>query len=164
MLFFRKILNGDRKQDPSHEGELQEFDVLDEFFSQEVTTGANTGGPGTVGDVVTIPPLPTSPATSSPYTPVSHTHVDPLVSTLSKSHDGLVRHKSITNIYTKEVTIVTEENEVMIAISKEPTCYQEATIEACWYKATEKELEFIEKNNTWTLKELPSGHKLIGLK
>lgn len=126
MLFFRKILNGDGKQDPSHEGELQEFDVLDEFFSKEVTTKANTGGAGTVGDVVTIPPLPTSPATSSPYTPVSHTHVDPLVSTLSESHDGLVRHRSITNIYTntEEVTIVAEENEVMIAISKESTCYQ----------------------------------------
>lgn len=29
---------------------------------------------------------------------------------------------------------------------------------------TEKELESIEKNKTWTLIELPSGHKPIGLK
>ncbi|KAI4312237.1 hypothetical protein MLD38_037072 [Melastoma candidum] len=52
----------------------------------------------------------------------------------------------------------------MMMISEEPTCYQEVATEACWYDAMEKELESIEKNNTWTLTELPSGHKPIGLK
>ncbi|XP_042404662.1 uncharacterized mitochondrial protein AtMg00810-like [Zingiber officinale] len=49
-------------------------------------------------------------------------------------------------------------------MSEEPTCYQEATTEACWYEAMEEELETIKMNKTWTLTELPLGHKPIGLK
>lgn len=36
--------------------------------------------------------------------------------------------------------------------------------EHSWMKAMENEIESIEKNNTWELKELPPGHKAIDLK
>ncbi|GJU12707.1 RmlC-like cupins superfamily protein [Tanacetum coccineum] len=43
----------------------------------------------------------------------------------------------------------------------EPTRYQQAIQHPGWVEAMNKELEALEKNNTWTLTELPLGHKGI---
>nr|GEU79064.1 hypothetical protein [Tanacetum cinerariifolium] len=43
----------------------------------------------------------------------------------------------------------------------EPTRYQQAIQHPGWVESMNKELEALEKNNTWTLIELPSGHKAI---
>ena len=51
-----------------------------------------------------------------------------------------------------------------MVVSEEPTCYQEAVTEGRWYEAMKNELKSIEKNNTWSMTELPLGHKPIGLK
>lgn len=89
------------------------------------------------------------------------------MSTSPESQDGPVCYRSIPDIYAniEEVATVDEEkSELIMAVSWEPNYYREAGTEACWYKTMEKELESIEKNNTWTLTELPSGHKPISLK
>ncbi|KAL9260160.1 Retrovirus-related Pol polyprotein from transposon TNT 1-94-like protein [Drosera capensis] len=80
--------------------------------------------------------------------------------------NGPIRLRDITDIYanTEEVYLDDGEDELMMLESDEPTCYQEAATESAWYQAMQKELESIEKNNTWTLTELPPGHKSIGLK
>ncbi|KAL9266755.1 Copia protein-like protein, partial [Drosera capensis] len=79
---------------------------------------------------------------------------------------GPIRLRDITDIYanTEEVYLDDGEDELMMLESDEPTCYREAATESAWYQAMQKELESIEKNNTWTLTELPPGHKSIGLK
>lgn len=47
---------------------------------------------------------------------------------------------------------------------EEPITYQEAVKEHPWKDAMKTEIEAIERNKTWKLVELPSGHKPIGLK
>ena len=75
--------------------------------------------------------------------------------------------RSLSDIYANTEEVVSgdeQENEVMMVVSEEPTCYQEAVTKGRWYEAMENELKSIEKNNTWSLIELPLGHKPIGLK
>lgn len=51
-----------------------------------------------------------------------------------------------------------------MAGAEEPASFAEAEQEACWRKAMLEELLSIEENCTWTLTELPSGRRAIGLK
>ncbi|KAL9260106.1 Retrovirus-related Pol polyprotein from transposon TNT 1-94-like protein, partial [Drosera capensis] len=74
------------------------------------------------------------------------------------------RHNRTRVICAEEVVLDDGENELMMLESDELTCYQEAAAEGTWYQTIQKELESIEKNNTWTLTELPPGHTSIGLK
>ncbi|KAD4584105.1 hypothetical protein E3N88_21706 [Mikania micrantha] len=46
----------------------------------------------------------------------------------------------------------------------EPTSFKEAAGNREWERAMETELASIEKNHTWELSDLPSGHRPIGLK
>lgn len=43
-------------------------------------------------------------------------------------------------------------------------CFKQAVKENQWKKAMQSEIDSIEKNRTWTLTDLPKGHKPIGLK
>ena len=56
------------------------------------------------------------------------------------------------------------EEEALLIEEEEPTCYREAAGQAAWEQAMKIEIEAIEKNETWSLTELPVGHKVIGLK
>lgn len=56
------------------------------------------------------------------------------------------------------------ENEMLLLGIEEPKNYSEAAIEKAWEQAMNNEIEAIEKNNTWTLVELPPGKKAVGLK
>jgi hypothetical protein len=56
------------------------------------------------------------------------------------------------------------EGEALLAETKEPTCYVDATGNPEWEVAMENEIQSIEKNKTWTLTDLPLGQKPIGLK
>ena len=53
---------------------------------------------------------------------------------------------------------------LVLLAAEEPTTYREAATEMMWQEAMQKELEDIERNKTWTLTNLPSEHKPIGLK
>ncbi|KAG6512493.1 hypothetical protein ZIOFF_030614 [Zingiber officinale] len=113
----------------NHEENLPEFMVEDVLDTDEVIVVADIEA-GTE-DVTT------SPAASSPSTPSSNTHTasSPSITNSPESYEGPVRFRSIADIYanTEEVVgIDEEENEVMLMMSEEPTCYQEAATEACW--------------------------------
>ena len=56
------------------------------------------------------------------------------------------------------------EAEVMLVEMEEPSSYREAAGQQVWEDAMAKEIESIEKNDTWNLMALPAGHKPIGLK
>lgn len=46
----------------------------------------------------------------------------------------------------------------------EPVCFEQAVQEDVWKAAMDRELESIEKSQTWQLTDLPKGHKAIDLK
>ena len=114
---------------------------MDQFYSDEFENleDAKTEVENVVPHATEIPTIrKTSPSPPSMNTPV--------------------RLRSLTDIYanTEEVVGADEqENRVMMVVSEEPTCYQEAVTEACWYEVMENELKSIEKNHTWSLTELP---------
>ena len=130
--------------------EIIEFQVMDQFYSDEFENleDAETGVENALPHATEIPAIgETSPSPPSTNTPV--------------------RLRSLSDIYANTEEVVggdEQENEVMMVVSEEPTCYQEAVTEGRWYEAMKNELKSIEKNNTWSLTELPLGYKPIGLK
>ncbi|KAG6467872.1 hypothetical protein ZIOFF_072436 [Zingiber officinale] len=113
----------------NHEENLPEFMVEDALDTDEVIVVADIEA-GT--EDVAPPATAVVPMTraSSPSTSSSSTHT----TTSPDSHEGPVQFRSIADIYanTEEVVgIDEEENEVMLMMSEEPTCYQEAATEAC---------------------------------
>ncbi|GJU61827.1 zinc finger, CCHC-type containing protein [Tanacetum coccineum] len=68
------------------------------------------------------------------------------------------RYRTLTELHD-------ETNEVLLLNDGEdPTSYSMACKRDEWKKAMKTELDSIERNNTWTLVELPPGRKAIGLK
>ena len=69
----------------------------------------------------------------------------------------------ISDIYneTEEIEIT---NELLLAGIDEPVCYGQAIKEDAWKNAMDCEIEAIERNGTWELTDLPTGHKAIDLK
>jgi len=53
---------------------------------------------------------------------------------------------------------------LLLAVDGEPTSFDEARGEEEWRKAMLDELSSIEQNDTWSLVDLPPGHRAIGLK
>ncbi|CAM8988281.1 unnamed protein product [Rhodiola kirilowii] len=73
------------------------------------------------------------------------------------------RYRSLNDIYADTEVMDPYPPGCFLAV-EEPTCFKEAEKEECWMKAMHEELKCIEDNETWELKDLPSGHKPIGLK
>ncbi|KAG6471158.1 hypothetical protein ZIOFF_072259 [Zingiber officinale] len=116
----------------NNEENLPEFMVVD-AFDTDAAFDTEAGA-----EDVTTPEIAVVPMTgaSSPSTPSSNTYAasSPSITNSPESYEGPVRFRSIADIYanTEEVVgIDEEEGEVMMVISEEPTCYQEATTEAC---------------------------------
>ncbi|KAG6493554.1 hypothetical protein ZIOFF_048546 [Zingiber officinale] len=114
---------------------VPEFIVVNAFGTDEVIIAADIE---VAAEDVTTPTVAVVPMTgaSSPSTPSSNTHTasSPSITNSPESYEGSVRFRSIADIYanTEEVVgIDKEEGEVMVVISEEPTCYQEAATEAC---------------------------------
>ncbi|GJT47209.1 zinc finger, CCHC-type containing protein [Tanacetum coccineum] len=92
-------------------------------------------------------------------------HVTPISSvgsagSISSSTGGGApkRYRTLTDLYD-------ETNEVLLLNDgEEPTSYSVACKHEECKKAMKTELDSIERNNTWTLVELPPGRKAIGLK
>ncbi|KAD3640580.1 hypothetical protein E3N88_29803 [Mikania micrantha] len=57
-----------------------------------------------------------------------------------------------------------DQTNLLLATEEEPMNYHQARGNKHWEKAMEAEINSIEKNRTWALTNLPSGHKPIGLK
>jgi hypothetical protein len=78
-----------------------------------------------------------------------------------------MHYRNLANIYdnTSEVKLeLDSEGETLLAKVEEPTSYSEAAGNPEWELAMENEIQSIVKNKTWTLTELPPGHRPIGLK
>ncbi|KAK8651052.1 hypothetical protein V6N13_140668 [Hibiscus sabdariffa] len=103
---------------------------MDPFYSDEandVTNGETRTENVTPPEATEIPTG--GEASPSTYSPTTHEADSPQVTSTP------VRFRSLADIYanTKEVVGIEEkENEVMMVVSEEPTCYQEAATEALW--------------------------------
>lgn len=56
------------------------------------------------------------------------------------------------------------EANMALVMSANPVCFKKAIKNENWRLAMDCEINFIEKNKTWTLNELPAGAKTIGVK
>ncbi|MFS7985345.1 putative RNA-directed DNA polymerase [Helianthus anomalus] len=74
-----------------------------------------------------------------------------------------VRLKSLEDLYEETEEIQLDPHELLLA-EEEPRNYKEASSDKKWIEAMKAELDSINKNNTWSLTELPRDHKAIGLK
>ncbi|XP_062205191.1 uncharacterized protein LOC133907176 [Phragmites australis] len=99
---------------------------------------------------------------------LEHDLSTPLPSGSSSTDEGPIHYRHIDDIMRDARRVELDEEdmkeEVMLVETEEPSCYLEAAGQQVWEDAMAKEIESIEKNNTWTLTALPAGHKLIGLK
>jgi transposase InsO family protein len=78
-----------------------------------------------------------------------------------------LHYRNLNDVYddTSEIELeLDSEGEALLAEIEEPTCYADAAGNPEWEVAMENEIQSIEKNKTWTLIDLPSGQKPIGLK
>jgi hypothetical protein len=84
----------------------------------------------------------------------------------SVNESGSMRFINLDDIYddTSEVELVDSDVEALLVEADEPTSYVEAAAHQEWKDAMDKEMQSIERNNTWELVKLPVGKKPIGLK
>ena len=87
-------------------------------------------------------------------------HVDDLVARYRRM-DDLVGGCEPPRLEARKVEEVAE----LHAISTdEPNTFAEAERNPCWLKAMKEEMTSITKNQTWSLEDMPLGHRAIGLK
>lgn len=73
------------------------------------------------------------------------------------------RYRNLADIYAN--TTETElEDELLLMGIDEPICVEQAIKNPVWKAAMDQEIDAIEKNQTWQLVDLPTGHKPIDLK
>ncbi|GKB92075.1 ribonuclease H-like domain, reverse transcriptase, RNA-dependent DNA polymerase [Tanacetum coccineum] len=77
----------------------------------------------------------------------THSHFD---------HTPIRGYRTLNDIY--------ENTEELLLVKDEPKNYKEASNDQKWIEAMKVELDSINRNNTWVLTTLPTGHKAIGLK
>ncbi|KAL8107456.1 hypothetical protein AgCh_024022 [Apium graveolens] len=74
------------------------------------------------------------------------------------------RHFRLLGDIYNETEEVKAESELFFMGIDEPSSYREAVTEQVWKRAMQDEIDSIERNKTWELVELPTGHKTVGLK
>ncbi|KAL9269164.1 hypothetical protein AKJ16_DCAP23006, partial [Drosera capensis] len=131
----------------STDGRVTEFVIYDTSSIKAVSSSPVAGAaePETGGgaSASSLAAAEITPSTSSTHSPIQ----------FSESSDNPVSLRDITDIYanTEEVILGDDEDELMMLDFDEPICYREAAADSAWSQAMQKEMESIEKNNTWTL-------------
>lgn len=95
---------------------------------------------------------------SASGTPTSTSHLNP------DNYDDSCEPKRvrlINDIYRDTEEVELDEDSMLIGV-KEQVSYKQAVKDQNWKQAMAREMESIEKNGTWSLQELPTGHKVIG--
>nr|GEU33305.1 hypothetical protein [Tanacetum cinerariifolium] len=109
--------------------------------------------------------IPINPR-GTPESPIAPN--SPIVSprTASSSIGGAApkRFRLLTDLYNQTEEVELHKELMMIRSDEEPVTYAEASKRMEWVKAMDSELASIEKNNTWSLVNLPKNRKAIGLK
>lgn len=82
----------------------------------------------------------------------------------SDADSGVRQYRDISEIYAETEPVELAEDELLFIGVDEPVTYSQATQESKWRVAMKHEMDSVEKNGTWKLKELPPGRKPIELK
>ncbi|KAG6506204.1 hypothetical protein ZIOFF_031522 [Zingiber officinale] len=132
-MVYLGVEEGYKAHRANNEERVPEFMVVNAFGTDEVIVVVDIE---VAAEDVTTPAVAVAGA-SSPSTSSSNTNTasSPSITNSPESYEGPVRFRSIADIYanTEEVVgIDEEEGEVMMVISEESTCYQEAAAKACW--------------------------------
>lgn len=67
--------------------------------------------------------------------------------------------RSLGEIYADTEEVELEDEELLLMGVEEPADYKQAPRGVNWRKAMSQEMEYVEKNNTWSLTELPPGER-----
>lgn len=122
------------------------------------------------------PASPTSPGAGTPGGAASNTSTNspkmpaaPLLVTSPRSssagsEDWQEILLDLSEVYAETEEVHIDVDELYLLADEEPATYRDSAKEKQWEEAMSKELEAIEKDKTWSITELPAGHKLIGLK
>jgi hypothetical protein len=108
---------------------------------------------------------PHTPSTSASHVAGQNQWVTPPAGQSADSEGVPLRYRTLTDLFdsTEELQDF-EYSGVCFLAADEPASVEQALEETCWKNAMEAELQSIRDNNTWSLSELPKGHKAIGLK
>jgi hypothetical protein len=115
-------------------------------------------------------PVHASPLTLTPppaEQPVEFMTLRTLDSNLDSDDEGAAMYMLIDDLMkvTQRVeTCEVEQAEVHAISVDELHTFAEEIGNPCWKKAMEEEMESITDNKTWSMEELPAGHRAIGLK
>jgi hypothetical protein len=131
------------------------------------------GGPGPDLDIPTTPDA----VQFGPRSPYGIIHNNPMleaeIDNLDDSYNNEpLRFRSMSELIGPAVPLgqvprelsTSESDRLFVVSAEEQTSVMEATHEAVWRRAMVDELQSIEENKTWSLTELPSGRRAIGLK
>ncbi|KAJ9567262.1 hypothetical protein OSB04_003228 [Centaurea solstitialis] len=147
--------------------EWVEFIVSEQSEIASENTSVTVDEPGEIetGGIVpdTSPEKPISPAPHSPVAgPSSLTYVSTPDS--STYDDTPVRgFRSLADVYARAQQAELDPKDLLLAYD-EPTNYHMVVGDKNWKEAMQKEIDSIERNQTWKLTELPAGYKPIALK
>jgi hypothetical protein len=85
---------------------------------------------------------------------------------IDSDEEGAVRYRLIDDLMkaTQRVETCEVEQAEAHAISADELHTFVEVIDPCWKKAMEEEMKLITDNKTWSMEELPAGHRAIGLK
>ena len=76
----------------------------------------------------------------------------------SSIKDGPRGFRTLYDVYKEARELDLGPEELLLVSAEEPTNYREAATEKEWQEAMKRELESIEKKQTWELVDLPKGH------
>lgn len=74
------------------------------------------------------------------------------------------RYRRVADLIGDSVTLPGQAERLLLVPEEKPATFAEAEPHDCWRSAMLDELRAIEQNGTWSLVELPAGHRPIGLK
>jgi hypothetical protein len=126
------------------------------------TTPSRTASPAVPpGTSVLTPPLVQQPVEFvTPRSSDSNLDID-------ADEGGALRYRLIDDLMQNTQRLEAcevEHAKVHVTSADEPSTFVEAVSNPCWMKAMQEEMSSITDNKTWSLEELPAGHRAIGLK
>jgi hypothetical protein len=146
---------------------------IEPFTVEYIVTKSLSGGAGSSNDIGSLyaPRTSSLASVSSAQKPVEYVappttddaldaDVDSEVVPRYRKIENLIRDPQVAGLAARDVDIA----ELNAISAEEPSTFAQAEREACWQEAMNEEMKSINANKTWSLEDLPSGHRAIGLK
>ncbi|KAF8672420.1 hypothetical protein HU200_049631 [Digitaria exilis] len=130
--------------------------------SPAASTPVSTPGHASRGATPAALATPAAQGTPVFATPLSVVDTEQL--DINHDVDAPLRYRYIDDILQSAPVPMPLDEVALIASAEEPSSFAEAAHDPAWLKAMKEEIDSIVENKTWTLVDLPPGHRAIGLK